>query len=73
MIIDDSGFFIATRVAVTCSLSMRATLSPRIIRGDKVLVADYQSVTAVRGLGWKYAESRLALRLEGAGQTPGGS
>ena len=65
------GFLNATRVAVTLSLSMRATLSPRIIRGDDVPVSDCQLVTAVRGLGWKYAETRLALRLEGAGQMPG--
>ena len=41
-------FFNSTRFAVTHSESTTATLSPRIIRGDKVLLTDYLRVTAMR-------------------------
>jgi len=41
-------FHLMTRMAATRCKSIRATLSPRIIRGDKVLLADIQLFTAVR-------------------------
>ena len=41
-------FQLTTRTAATRCKSTRATLSPRIIRGDKVLLTDNQLVTAVR-------------------------
>jgi len=44
------GFFITTRVTVTCTLSMRAILTPRIIRGDDMPVPHCQLVTPVRGV-----------------------
>jgi len=41
-------FPLTTRKAAKHCKSTRATLSPRIIRGDKVLLTDIQFVTAVR-------------------------
>jgi len=41
-------FQLTTRRAATDCKSTWATLSPRMIRGDKVLLADIQTVTAVR-------------------------
>ena len=41
-------FLLTTRTAATRCKSTRATLSPRMIRGDKVLLTEKQLVTAVR-------------------------
>ena len=41
-------FQLTTRTVATRCISTRATLSPRIIRGDKVLLAEIQLVTALR-------------------------
>lgn len=45
--------FRATRTAVSRCGCVSSTLSPRMIRGDKVAVAHFQSVTAIRGKGEK--------------------
>ena len=41
------------RAGVSHWFCVSSTLSPRMIRGDKVAVAHFQSVTAIRGKGEK--------------------
>ena len=44
------GHFSWARMAVTICMSVCSTLSPRIIRGDKVALVDLQRVAAVRAV-----------------------
>jgi len=39
-------------MAVTIWISVCSTLSPRIIRGDKVALVDLQRIAAVRVVNW---------------------
>ena len=45
-------YFSPTRTAVTNYRSASSTLSPRMIRGDKVALIDLQRITAVWAVNW---------------------